>query len=102
MHLRSPIPVVNNFSSADPTHSRAQGNIEYFERLMRSEPEKYANSESEGGQDETPEILEEMSEKERYESLCREAWPIVSPAVTSHMHVHTHICTHTRTHTHTH
>ena len=46
--------------------------------LMTSDPEKYSDSESEGQQENIPETHEEMSDWERYESLCREAWPIVS------------------------
>ena len=71
--------------SADPTHDRAQGNIAYFDRLMTSDPEKYSDSESEGQQENIPETYEAMSERERYESLCREPWPIVSLSLT-HSH----------------
>ncbi|CAI8018519.1 Prolyl 4-hydroxylase subunit alpha-2 [Geodia barretti] len=63
----------------DPTHTRAQGNIAYFERLIRSEPEKYVNEVDERGEEEgevSPDARESMSEKERYESLCREPWPL--------------------------
>ena len=62
--------------SPDPTHSRAQGNIAYFERLIRSDPEKYMSDSDErgeetaGGENKMVESRERMSEKERYESLC--------------------------------
>lgn len=56
----------------EPTHTRAQGNIAYFERLMSSEPDKYIDVEEE----EEPESESEMTEHERYESLCRAPWPL--------------------------
>jgi prolyl 4-hydroxylase len=60
----------------DPAHSRAQGNIEYFDRLMRADPDQYVDIDEERGEGEAVESREEMSEHERYESLCREPWPI--------------------------
>ena len=67
----------------DPTHSRALGNIEYFEGLIRSEPEKYVNEADDRGKEEegvgkTADDRKSMSEKERYESLCRGPWDLVS------------------------
>ena len=69
------------FTFADPTHSRAQGNIDYFERLLHADPDKYIDvgGEREGGKEAGSE--REMSEHERYESLCREPWPLVSAPV---------------------
>ena len=68
--------------SPDPTHSRAQGNIAYFERVIRSDPEKYVNSDEEqeeGGEREGDgQAKQYMSENERYKSLCRAPWPHVS------------------------
>lgn len=53
--------------------------------MIRSEPEKYINEDDdrgeEGNKEEevTAEARENMSERERYESLCRAPWPLVSP-----------------------
>ena len=46
----------------------------------------YADS---GEERESVESLEEMTESQRYESLCREAWPIVSVVMYSTNHVET-------------
>ena len=73
------------FVSADPAHSRAQGNIEYFDRLMRADPDQYVDIDEERGEGEAVESREEMSEHERYESLCREPWPIVSSTTPSNI-----------------
>ena len=43
---------------------------------MQTEPEKYVNIDD--GSREEAVSEEEMTEYERYESLCREPWPIVS------------------------
>ena len=42
---------------------------------MRNEPDKYVDKAEEGGEEGGG---AEMSEHERYESLCRAPWPIVS------------------------
>ena len=67
--------------SADPTHSRAQGNMAYFEPLIQSDPNKYINSDEMARPWETPGDTgkEYVTERERYESLCRAPWPLVSP-----------------------
>ena len=47
---------------------------------MRSDPDKYVDGGNQLQQEGPPHNVEEMTEHERYESLCREAWPIVSTA----------------------
>ena len=68
---------------ADPGHARAQSNWEYYQYLMNSEPDKYVDIEDVEGRTETvesdsPEARERMTSTERYESLCRGPWPLVS------------------------
>ena len=45
---------------------------------MRTKPEEYVDVDEERAGQNGAESEKEMSEHERYESLCREAWPIVS------------------------
>ena len=75
-------------SSPDPTHSRAQKNIAYFDHLIKSDPDQYVNvdKEREGERErESPETREKMSDYEKYESLCRGPWTLVS-------HTHNTFC----------
>lgn len=65
----------------DPTHSRAQRNLAFYEELIRSQPEKFINMDDDGGEEEeelTEETIEAMTSYEKYESLCRAPWPLVS------------------------
>ena len=79
----------NNYSQVyflvttlDPTHARALSNVAYFEDMIRTEPDKYVNADDwrseEGDEEETEEARENMSNFERYQSLCRGPWPLVS------------------------
>ena len=53
----------------DPYHERAISNKNYFERLAVDEPDKFIDGEKE---------VEDDSERNKYEQLCREAPPLVS------------------------
>ena len=53
----------------DPYHERAISNKNYFERLAVDEPDKFIDGEKE---------VEDDSERNKYEQLCREAKPLVS------------------------
>lgn len=48
---------------------------------MSSEPDKYVDGEEE----EEPESESDMTEHERYESLCRAPWPLVRRYYVNHV-----------------
>ena len=78
--------VISSFSlPPDPYHERARANIVFFDKMVAEDPVKYNTDteerrQGEGEGKEEGEGREEMSEHERYESLCRAPWPIVSAA----------------------
>lgn len=65
----------------DPYHERAINNKNYFERVAVDEPDKFIDGEKE---------VEDDSEHNKYEKLCREAPPLVSNLLycTCYMSVH--------------